>query len=37
MQEKGGNVNTMFMWMKIPLNDMIENEKLKILDFMAEI
>ncbi len=27
VQEKGGNVNTMFMWMKLPLNDLIEIEK----------
>lgn len=37
VQEKGGNVNTMFMWMKFPLNDLIENEKAKIEKFMSEI
>ena len=33
----GGNVNTMFMWMKQPLNDMIEQEKISIEEFMSTI
>ena len=37
VQEKDGNINTMFMWMKIPLNDMIEAEKVNIKKFMDEI
>ena len=37
VQEKDGNINTMFMWMKMPLNDLIEEEKLRIEDFMKEI
>ena len=27
----------MFMWMKMPLNDMMEREKKKIEDFMKEV
>lgn len=34
VQEKGGNVNTMFMWMKMPLNDLIEAEKVEIEAFL---
>lgn len=37
VQEKDGNINTMFMWMKLPLNDLIEEEKAKIEAFMKEI
>jgi hypothetical protein len=37
VQEKDGNTNTMFMWMKLPLNDMIEEEKRKIETFMREV
>lgn len=37
MQEKDGNINTMFMWMKLPLNDMIEEEKQRIERFMEEL
>jgi len=37
VQEVGGNVNTMFMWMKLPLNDLMEQEKKKIDAFMKEV
>ena len=37
VQEVGGNINTMFMWMKQPLNDMIEQEKFHIEEFMKGI
>ena len=37
MQEVDGNINTMFMWMKVPLNDMMEAEKKRIEKFMKEV
>lgn len=37
VQERGGNINTMFMWMKLPLNDLVEEEKTRVERFMDEI
>lgn len=35
--QNGGNVNTMFMWMKIPLNVLVENEKKRIEEFKNKL
>ena len=37
VQGKNGNVNTMFTWMKIPLNDLIEEEKDNVEAFIKEL
>jgi hypothetical protein len=37
VQKIGGNVNTIFLWMRLAVNDYIIDEKVEIEEFMQKV